>query len=225
MDHANINSRISVFNYKASPDLLARFSDLSDQLIFTMSIDLYQANPMMINETLKEYSPDFVILSNTDSQTLKQLVFPSSVRKLTIKSNILDRFDFSLVNSEIEELELYTPKLTEYNPLALNPKTHLIFDTNLSTPFLSINLYGAQLTNQQALAALEDVFVRRHYERALQGYFVGGYISSLVLSDTGITSLSNLVIKNINPNYDSYTMSVKYNSSNNSQIELLKTRA
>ncbi|ULH68572.1 IgG-blocking protein M [Mycoplasmoides gallisepticum] len=223
--HARVNSRVSVFNYRATDELLAKFNNLPDRLIFTMSIDLYQANPAMINETLKEYSPDFVILSNADSQTMKQLVFPSSVKKLTIKSNILDRFDFSLVNSEIQELELYTPNLTEYNPLALNPKTHLIFDADYSTRFLSINLYGAQLTNQQALAALEDVFVHRYYERALQGSFVGGYISSLVLSDTGITSLNNLVIKNINPNYDSYTMSVKYHSNDSGQIELLKTTA
>ncbi|PPJ44870.1 IgG-blocking protein M, partial [Rhizobium sp. KAs_5_22] len=81
---------------------------------------------------LRNYLPDFVILSNADNQIIKRLAFPSSVKKLTIKSNILDRFDFSLANSNIQELELYTPNLTEYNPLALNPDTHLIFDTAYS---------------------------------------------------------------------------------------------
>ncbi|QMT98736.1 IgG-blocking protein M [Mycoplasma tullyi] len=225
-DHSRVNNRVNVFNYRPSPELLAKYTDLAaDKLIFTMTIDLYQANPEMINEILKEYSPDFVILSNADSQVMKQLVFPSSVKKLTIKSNLLDRFDFSLANTEIQELELYTPRLTEYNPFALNPNTHLIFDSNYSKPFTSINLYGVPLTHQQVLSALEDVFVRRHYERALQGSFSGGYISSLDLSNTGITSLSNLMIKNINPYYDSYTMSVKYNSNKNGEIELLKTNS
>ncbi|MDC4183294.1 IgG-blocking protein M [Mycoplasma bradburyae] len=221
-DFNNINNKISYYKYEASSRLIEKINPSQTQ-VMAMNINLYQANSFFINETLKKYNPDFVILDNADNNIMKQLEFPSSVKKLTIKSNLLSKFDFNLSNNDIKELELYTPYLTEYNPLALNPDTHLIFDTALSKPFQEINLYGTSLTNEQALGVFQDVYVRRFYERYTQGQFSGGYITSLDFSNTGITSINNFIVKNLDENFDVYALSIKYSDNDANKISILKT--
>ena len=149
----------------------------------------------------------FLSFSGLNQSVLEGIVIPDKITKLTITDfdGRLTSFRGIKIADSVKELEFYSTSAYKIDSTVLPDSAHLIYDHidgdnpakgNLEFKnFTMIDLSDRQdLTDDILQKALDNVYAKRQYERALNGDFVGGYIYNLDISDTPIKTLNNVYI-------------------------------
>ena len=149
----------------------------------------------------------FISFSGLSQSILEGIVIPNKITKLTIKDfdGNLSSFRGIKIADSVKELEFYSTSAYKVDPTILPDSSHLIYDhIDGDNPakgklafknFTMIDLSDRQdLTNDILQKALDNVYGKRQFERALNGDFMGGYIYNLDISDTPIKTLNNVYI-------------------------------
>ncbi|GAB1887118.1 IgG-blocking protein M [Mycoplasmoides pneumoniae] len=175
-----------------------------------------QGNTDGINLNLKQRNPDYVIINGLtgDGSTLKDLELPESVKKVSIYGDYHSINVAKQIFKNVLELEFYSTNQDNnfgFNPLVLGDHTNIIYDLFASKPFNYIDLTSLELKDNQdnidaskLKRAVSDIYIRRRFERQMQGYWAGGYIDRYLVKNTNEKNVNKdndtvyAVLKDIN---------------------------
>lgn len=194
--------------YKAT-DLLKETYPSAQEYVRAINYSFYNNNNesayAKLTDAINKERADFVILTIDDKTDLSKINIPSSVKKLTIKSNYATSIDGLNIPKGVQEVEFYLgSKVTTVDPLMFPEGCNVITDTsiNSSTIFKEVKISKANsdMTNksQKLQNALNNIYQYRTHERAFQGTFSGGYIGSWDLTNTKVTSFNGVTVPLLN---------------------------
>ena len=200
---------VGLFDYKPSAVLKTVKPDAQNIKTLVLSLDVVENNygkensKKIFEHVIKVASPDMISLASYDSELFDLLPKDingtfgdksKSLKKMSLYGEF-DNINKLMLPETLEEIEIYSPKMTKVDPLLFPKNANLIYDSFISSNFTSVDLSNrGKMTTDDLQKAVDIVYEERVDERYFQNHWAAGYIGHWNLRNTGLYSFNDVVV-------------------------------